>query len=110
MGFARLHALLLVCLLPLLSVPVLGASDNDQIRTLVEHYYAAANAKDLDRVMACFAPRGSVLVFEPVPVLPFIGAAAVRKDWADFLARMKDIRLKATDLVVSSDGTLGYSY
>lgn len=108
--FARRYALHLVCLAPLLAFPALAASDNDQIRALVERYYSAANAKDLEGVMACFASRDTILVFEPLPETPFVGTKAVRKDWADFLMQMKEIQLKFTDVVVSSDGKLGFSH
>ena len=60
--------------------------------------------------MACFAPRDSILVFEPFPRTPFVGVVAVRKDWADFLARIKKVHLNAADLAVSSSGKLGYSH
>jgi uncharacterized protein (TIGR02246 family) len=87
------------------------STDNDQIRSLVAHYYAAANAKDIDGVMACYAlQEPSLLVYDVVPLKPFEGANAVRKDWTDFFSAMREIHLERSDVEISSDGNLAFGH
>ena len=87
------------------------STDNDEIRSLVAHYFAAANARDIDRVMACNALREpSLFTYGVVLLKPFEGADAVRKDWADFFSAMKEIHLERRDLEISSDGNLGFGH
>ena len=60
-------------------------SDHDRIQSLVTRYYAAANSKDIDGVMACYAVRDpSLLIYDPIPPTPFKGGDAVRQDWTGF--------------------------
>src|ERR1700680_5135083 len=87
------------------------STDNDQIRSLVAHYYAAANAKDIDGVMACYAlQEPSLLVYDVVPLKPFEGANAVMKDWTDFFSAMREIHLEISDVEISSDGNLAFGH
>ena len=87
------------------------STDEEQIRSLVARYYGAANTKDIDGVMACYAVREpSLLVYDVIPLTPFKGAKAVRKDWTDFFSAMREIHLERSDLEASFDGNLAFSH
>ena len=55
------------------------------IKTLQEAFIAAFRAKDLDAIMKFYAADEKLLVFDVVPPRQFVGAAAYREDWKEFL-------------------------
>lgn len=86
-----------------------GAADDGRIRALEARFAAAVNARDLDAIMKVYS--SDVFVFDVVPPRQYVGAAAYREDWKNFLAGFSGaIRFAITDLAVSSQGTLGYSH
>lgn len=50
-----------------------------QVRRLIEDWTKAARDKDIDGLMACYAP--DVVSFDMIPPLQYVGADAYRKDW-----------------------------
>src|ERR1700674_1294538 len=85
-------------------------TDHDRIESLVTRYYAAANSKDIDGVMACYAVRDpSLLIYDVIPPTPFKGADAVRQDWTGFFSAMHAIHLKPSELEITSEGNLAFS-
>jgi len=78
------------------------------IRTLIEEWVKAVRAKDIDKVMAYYAP--DVVVFDLLPPLQFVGAAHYRQNWAEWFAswqgligyEMRDLTITAGDEVAFS--------
>ena len=61
--------------------------------------------------MKVYVPDQTLFVFDVVPPRQYLGAAAYRKDWEDFLSDLDGpIKFDITDLAVVADGNLGYSH
>lgn len=55
------------------------ASDEEEIRALLDRWVETSCGKDLEGLMACYAP--DVRAFDAIAQLQFRGAAAYRKHW-----------------------------
>jgi uncharacterized protein (TIGR02246 family) len=55
------------------------ATDETQLRQLIDDWADAVRAKDIDRIMSHYAP--DVLAFDAISQLQFKGADAYRKHW-----------------------------
>ncbi len=94
----------------LLSSPARADARAD-IRALEDHFAAAVKAKDLDAIMQVYVPDQSLVVFDAVPPRQYIGAAAYRKDWQEFLALFQGpVTFQLSDLDIVADHTLAYSH
>ena len=83
--------------------------DDAQIRGLEARFAKAVAAKDLDAVMKVYSPH--VFVFDVIPPRQYVGAAAYRQDWKGIFAGFTGpIKMEITDLVVSTDGMVGYGH
>jgi ketosteroid isomerase-like protein len=85
------------------------ASPQDELRALFERRSEATWNKDIDRLMALYAP--DVVYFDVVPPLHYTGSAALRKRFLDWFARWQgpigqDIR----DLSLSVSGDLAVAH
>lgn len=73
------------------------------IRDLYEGWAKAFRAKDIDGIMAVYAPGDAVVAYDIVPPLQYVGKDAYRKDYQDFLAmydgpigvELRDLRIVA---------------
>src|SRR5665213_743766 len=84
-------------------------NDDAQIRGLEAHFAKAVAAKDIDAVMKAYSP--DVFVFDVIPPRQYVGAAAYREVWKGVLAGFTGpVKMEITDLVVSTDGMVGYSH
>ncbi len=84
-----------------------GTADDARIRALEARFAAAVEARDIDEIMKVYSP--DVFVFDVIPPRQYVGAAAYRDDWKNFLAGFAGkVGFKITDLAVSSQGPLGY--
>jgi ketosteroid isomerase-like protein len=103
-----------VCALAALGAPSMAiakSSDDAQIRALEARFTAAFNAKDVDAIMKCYVTGDSLFVFDVTVPRQYVGAAAYRKDWSDFLATFNGSpKMELTDLDVSGDGTIAYGH
>jgi ketosteroid isomerase-like protein len=87
------------------------ASDEAQIKALEDKFVAAFNAKDVDAIMKVYVPDESLFVFDIVPPRQYVGAAAYRKDWKDFLDGLDGpVKFTINDLAIVTDGKLAYSH
>jgi uncharacterized protein (TIGR02246 family) len=85
------------------------SSGEAQIRALEQRFAAAFAAKDIDAIMKIYAP--DIFVFDVVPPRQYVGTAAYRKDWQQlFSGFVGPIKFELTDLVISTDGTIGYGH
>ncbi len=87
-----------------------GPAGDAQIKALEASFASAVAAKDVDAIMKRSIPP-DVLVFDVVPPRQYAGAAAYREDWkALFSGFAGPVKFEITDLVVSTEGTMGYSH
>jgi len=93
-------------------VPTSAQSDDTaQIKALEDQFTAAFRAKDLDAIMKVYVPDDTLFVFDVVPPRQYVGAAAYRKDWQDFLAGFDGpIDFTISDLAIVAEGNLAYSH
>ena len=85
--------------------------DEAQIRTLENNFAAEFNAKDVDAIMKVYVPDQTLFVFDVVPPRQYVGAAAYRKDWDDFMKTLNGpVKFEINDLAVTVDGNLGFSH
>lgn len=85
-------------------------ADEADIRSLIDRYYAAANAKEVKGVMTCYVTTDDVFMFDVAPPRPFKGVAAIMKDWSDYFAAMKVIDLEPAEIEITVAGDIAYSH
>jgi ketosteroid isomerase-like protein len=88
-----------------------SASSNESlIRQRLESWANALRAKDLDGLMSHYA--NDVLVFDVPPPLRYEGAAAYRKNWADWFSSFRDplVGYEIRDLNVTTGGDLAFCW
>ena len=87
-----------------------SATDEQAIRAMYDRYSAAVQAKDLDTIMSFYLPGESLVAFDAFPPRQYLGAAAYRKDYADFFAAFPGpAKSQASDIYVETSGPLGYA-
>jgi len=80
-----------------------------QLKALETRFAKAFAAKDVDGIMKVYAP--DVFVFDLITPRQYVGAAAYREDWkATFAGYSGPIKVEVKDVVVSSEGTVGYGH
>jgi uncharacterized protein (TIGR02246 family) len=84
-----------------------GSTNNEtEIRDLYDRWAKAFSARDLDGIMAVYAPGAEVVAYDVVPPLQYSGNAAYRKDYQDFLALYDgpiDIEFRDMRIVAGED-------
>jgi ketosteroid isomerase-like protein len=112
-------SLLLPCLVALgclgLGVPcraqATSTGDKAQIEALENRFIAAFRAKDINKIMAVYAPGSRLFVFDVTPPRQHVGWADYKKDWSDFLGQIAGpVQVELTDLAVTTDGQLGFGH
>ncbi len=79
-----------------------------EIRSLVADSVKALRAKDIDRLVASYAP--DVMLFDVVNPLRSRGADAVRKRLEDWLTFRDPIEYEVRDLSISTAGDVAFSH
>src|SRR5436190_3639142 len=80
-----------------------------EIHQLLDQWAKAFEAKDVDGVMAMYAP--GVTAFDIVPPLQFRGAGAYRKDYSEFFSQFSGpIRVETPDMQIEVSGDAGFAY
>lgn len=81
------------------------------IQALESRFAAAVKAGDVDAIMKVYAPDESLFVFDVVPPRQYVGAAAYRKDWQEFIDQLKPpITFEISDLAITAGDDLAYSH
>ena len=94
-----------------LGCPQARADARADIKALEDRFAAAVKAKDLDAIMQVYVPDQSLVVFDVVPPRQYVGAAAYRKDWQEFLAMFPGpITFEVSELAVGVDHDMAYSH
>ena len=85
--------------------------DEAQIRALADRFAAAVNAKDLDAIMKVYVGDDSLFVFDVTPPREYVGAAAYRKDWEEFLKGFDgNPKFEISNLAITVSGDLAFSH
>jgi len=83
--------------------------DVDAIKDRYAEWKRAFEARDLNGIMAVYAP--DVVAYDIVPPLQFVGADAYRKDYSDFLAQFKGpIRVSDGNIHVEQSGDVAFAF
>lgn len=87
------------------------SGDEAEIKALEEQLVAAANSKDLDKIMAVYVPDDSLFVFDIIPPRQYVGAKAYRDDWKGFLDGFNGpIKVEMSDFSVIARGNLAFGH
>jgi uncharacterized protein (TIGR02246 family) len=87
------------------------ADERADIKALEDRFITAVKAKDVDAIMKVYVPDQTLFVFDVTPPRQYVGAAAYRKDWQQFLDSFNGpITAELTDLDITSDQNLAYSH
>lgn len=87
------------------------ADSADQIRQLLAQWQKAFEAKDVNGVMAVYAPGNSLTAYDIVPPLQYKGADAYRKDYTDFFAQFDGpLHVETRDVHIETGGNLAFAY
>ena len=79
-----------------------------EIRAVYDAWAKAFKAKDLDGIMAVYAPGDALVAYDIVPPLQYVGQKAYRKDYEEFLAMYEGpIDIEYRDLRIMSSGDIG---
>jgi ketosteroid isomerase-like protein len=98
-------------LLALVLCPAAKADAQADIKTLEDRFVAAVKAKDLNAIMKVYVPDQTLFVFDVTPPRQYVGAAAYRKDWQEFIDGFNGpITFELTDLDITAADNLGYSH
>lgn len=86
-----------------------SAADKAAIQALYRQFNDAFNKKDVDAIMAVYAP--DVFVFDVVPPRQYVGWDAYKKDWVDVFATMPGpVTNAVTDLNITVVGPVAYTH
>ena len=91
--------------------PSANADARADIKALEDRFIAAFKAKDIDAIMRVYVPDQTLFVFDIVPPRQYVGAAAYRKDWQEFLDNFDGpITVELSELAIASDRSLAYGH
>src|SRR5215510_13995826 len=84
-----------------------AATDETQIRQRIESWAKALRAKDLEGLMHHYAK--DVIAFDLAPPLEYKGAAAYRKNWADWFPSFQGpVGYEVRDLNITTGGDVAF--
>ncbi|MCH8505289.1 MAG: SgcJ/EcaC family oxidoreductase [Ectothiorhodospiraceae bacterium] len=82
-------------------------SDEAQIRELIQRWAEAPHTKDIDTIMACYAP--DVVAFDAISKFQFKGKEAYREHWQACLDMMPGgVRFEVHELDIAKSGHLAF--
>ena len=86
------------------------SNKNDaEIRALWDRWAKAFEARDLEGIMALYAPGDAVVAYDVVPPLQYKGKDAYRKDYQEFLAQYDGpVHVEYRDMRIVSSGDVGF--
>jgi uncharacterized protein (TIGR02246 family) len=87
-----------------------GKSEGE-IRQLLERWEKAFRAKNIDAVMAVYAPEAAVVAYDVVPPLQIAGKKAYRKSYEDFFAMYQGpLDFECRDLKIVAGRDVAFIY
>jgi ketosteroid isomerase-like protein len=89
----------------------MAMSSTAQIEALETRYIDAFNAKDLDKIMSCYAPGKELFVFDAVPPREYPSWDDYKRDWEGlFSAFPGPISNKISEQSITVVGTVAYGH
>lgn len=80
-----------------------------EIKALYDRWAKAFEARDIDGIMAVYAPGDDVIAYDVVPPLQYRGKDAYRKDYLEFLSQYDGaIHVEYLDMRIISSGDVGF--
>lgn len=87
------------------------SDDKAAIEALEQNYLKAFNAKDVNAIMAVYAPGDQLFVFDAVPPREYPSWEAYKKDWeALFAAYPGPLKDTMSDLSITVVGPVAYAH
>jgi len=81
------------------------------IHLLFDHWKTSFEAKDVNGVMAIYAPGATLTAFDVVPPLQFTGADEYRKDYSNFFAQFDGpIHVDVPDMHIEAGPSTAFAY
>ena len=83
-----------------------AGKNEGEVRQLLDRWGKAFRAKDIDGVMAVYAPGTAVVAFDVIPPLERVGSKSYRKNYEDFFATYEgplDYELRDLRIVAGKD-------
>ena len=88
-----------------------SADSAKEVHQLLDQWAKAFEAKDVDGVMAMYAPGAALTAYDIVPPLQYKGFDAYKKDYADFFAQFDGpIHVDIADEHLEVSGNLAVDY
>jgi len=88
-----------------------AAGDKAAIQALERTYNEGFNAKDVDKIMSCYAPGKQLFVFDVVPPREYKGWDAYKKDWQDLFAAFPGpVTNELSDQTITVIGNVAYGH
>jgi uncharacterized protein (TIGR02246 family) len=85
------------------------ATDEAQIRQLVDNWVKTVSAKDINKLMSYYAE--DILLFDIMPPLEHRGASAYRKNWEECFPYFQGpIGYEIRDLNITTDSEVAFSH
>ena len=82
-----------------------------EVRQLLDRWTNAFEAKNLDGVMAYYAPGDRLDSYDLIPPLQYKGAAAYRKNYADFFKQFKGpLHLEERDVDIEAGADIAFAH
>ena len=79
----------------------------DRVRALLEEWADAIRNKDIERLMACYAP--DVVAYDMMPPLEWRGAEAYRAAWAQGLAMPGSFEVELYEPVITASEDIAFA-
>lgn len=92
-------------------IPANPASDEAEIRTLLQNWAKAFHNRDITAIMSMYKPGLEFIAYDIVPPLQYVGYDAYKKDYEDFLAQYKGpIDIEYRDMHVVTSDTVAFAF
>jgi len=88
-----------------------SAESAKQVHAIFDRWVKAFEAKDVDGVMAMYAPGAALTAYDIVPPLQFKGADAYRKDYTEFFSQFDGpihVELRDDHIAAGNDTAFAY--
>src|SRR5579862_7264493 len=90
-------------------IPTRAANEEQEIRSMIDRYEIAFQAKDVATIMTFYAPGDQVIAFDIVPPLAKTGRDAYRKNFEEFFAGYEGpLQTEIRDLTIAASGDVGF--
>ncbi|PYT99057.1 MAG: DUF4440 domain-containing protein [Acidobacteria bacterium] len=87
-----------------------AASDEAEIRQLLDRWAKAFRARDLNGIMSIYEPGQALVAYDIVPPLQYSGFDAYKKDYQEFLDQFQGpIEVEYPDVKIFAGDTIAFS-